>query len=93
MRIVFLPASRADLRWFHRYYTDIFPDGHKRATDQFDLTLETLRTNPNIGKSSEIHQGVRELPIARTPFMVIYRTTTNRLEILRILDTRSDWKR
>jgi len=92
MRIVFLPSSARDLQWFRLYYMAVFPDGAKRARKQFRAILEILKANPFIGHISDMDENARELPIPRTPFVLIYRPRQDRLEILRIVDARSGWK-
>ncbi len=92
MRILFLPSTRRDLRWFRHYYTNVFPDGGGRANRQFLAILETLRTHPFIGRVSDTDESVRELHVRRTPFVVLYRVGKDRIEILRIVDARSGWK-
>ncbi len=89
-KIVFLPSTRSDLRWFHDYYASIFPEGHTRAVAHYRTILSALRENPQLGRPVPERNGVRKLPIPRTPFMLIYRVTPTRIEILRLLDARSN---
>lgn len=91
MRIVFLDSSRADLRWFKRYYVTVFPEGRKKADTQYLTTLNILRQNPLIGHPSEKIKTAREYDIVRTPFTFIYRVRGDDIEILRVIDNRSDW--
>lgn len=95
MRIVFLPAAVADLRWLHDYYVRVFPDGHDRAVRQLKSTLQTLRANPHAGRTSEVESGVRELVVPRTPFVILYRVQREkgRIEVLRVIDARSNWRK
>ena len=52
--------------------------------------LQTLRSNPHIGRPSASRAGLRELLIPRTPFVLLYRVTPRRIEILRVLDGRAE---
>lgn len=89
MKLVYLPSTVADLGWFRVYYTEIFPDGLKRAQKQFRIVEQLLRENPRIGRNTEF-PNVRELNIAKTPFSIIYRLTPKRIEILHIWDSRAN---
>ncbi|MFI0848788.1 type II toxin-antitoxin system RelE/ParE family toxin [Mesorhizobium sp. IMUNJ 23232] len=91
MRILFLAQAKRDLRWFKRYYTDTFPEGSRKADAQFVRAQRLLLTNPHIGHPSEKVDGARELHLQRTPFTFIYRPFSDRIEILRVIDERSDW--
>ncbi len=92
MQLVFLASARRDLRWMHRYYTTVFPDGRARAQRQYRALLSALKTHPRLGHPSEAHPDVRELAIPRTPFLLLYRIRPGRIEVLRLVDTRSGWR-
>lgn len=91
MRLLFLAQAKHDLRWFKRYYIDAFPEGRKKTDEQFLRAQQLLSANPHIGHLSEKVEGARELHIRRTPFTFIYRPFKDRIEILRVVDERSDW--
>lgn len=88
MRIVFLPSTRRDLLWFRYYYRSVFPEGDLKARDQFKATQRLLAANPYIGHVAEGFKDVREWPVKRTPFLLVYRVTDRQIEVLRIFDTR-----
>ncbi len=90
MKLVFLPSTRPDLSWMRTYYTSIFPDGSRRAIENYRLACRVIRDNPLVGQAMEDMPGVRELVIQRTPFSIIYRVVDDRIEILRIWDQRGD---
>jgi plasmid stabilization system protein ParE len=89
MRIVYLESAEADLRWFKRYYTQVFPEGRKRAEAQFLHTQQLLRENPMMGHAVEEVPGVREHHVTRTPFAFVYRLRGDRIEVLRVRDKRA----
>ena len=91
MQIVFLARAKRDLRWFKLYYTKTFPEGRAKANSQFLTTQQLLGANPHIGHPSERVIGVREYHIPRIPFSFLYRVKKDRIEILRVLDTRADF--
>ena len=93
MKLVFLPSTRSDLVWMRTYYTHIFPDGARRAAEQYARAAGILRDNPMVGHSMEDVTNVREFSIPRTPFSFIYRISDDRIEVLRIWDQRGDRSR
>lgn len=93
MKLLFLPSTRSDLLWMRTYYTDIFPDGARRAADQYGRACSILRDNPQVGRPVEEMEGVREFLIPRTPFSFIYRVVDDRIEVLRVWDQRGDRSR
>ena len=91
MKIIFLKKARADLVWFQRYYSHVFPEGKKRAQQNYQAFLQLLKSNPLIGKPALDVEGAHELKISNTPFGVIYRVTPTHIEILRVYDGRSEF--
>ena len=75
------------------YYAHIFPDGAKRAAEQYRRACSVIIDNPLVGRPVEEMQGVREFSIPRTPFSFIYRVIDDRIEILRVWDQRGDRSR
>ena len=93
MKLVFLPSTRSDLLWMRTYYSRIFPEGARRAADQYRRVSSMLRDNPLVGRPVEDLEGVREFSIPRTPFSFIYRVVDDRIEVLRVWDQRGDRSR
>ena len=91
MQIIFLAQTKADLRWFKRYYTQTFPAGRENANRQYRAFLKLLSERPTIGHPTEDGEGVREYSIPRTPFSALYRVFEDRIEIMRIYDQRSEF--
>ena len=88
MRIVFLRSARSDLDWFRDYYSRIFREGGKNAATRYKATKKALAAYPAIGQESD-EPGLRELPIPKTPFSIIYRITDSEIQVLRLWDQRS----
>ena len=88
MRLVYLPSCRGGLRWWRHYYERIFPEGAANARDRMLATEHLLLDNPYIGRPTHRPE-VRRLAIPRTPFFLVYRVTAERIEIIRVLDSRS----
>lgn len=89
MKLVFLPSTKDDLRWFKRYYTKVFPEGKANADRQFLAIKKALLENPRIGQVSETHPSLREFPIKNIPFTVVYDLTETEIRVLRLKDQRS----
>jgi plasmid stabilization system protein ParE len=53
-------------------------------------SLTALADNPRIGHPYSDSQGLREYPIRRTPFSLLYRIAEDRIEILRLWDKRAN---
>ena len=46
MKLVFLPSTLSDLAWMRSYYTQVFPDGARRAAEQYRRASRIVRDNP-----------------------------------------------
>lgn len=90
MKIRFLATAKQDLRWFKYYYMNRFPEGRRNADAQFLKTKELLTANPEIGHPIENMKSVRTYPVPRTPFSFVYRVTDDAVEVVRVLDGRSE---
>ena len=88
MRLVYLPSALRDLLWLRHYYERVFPEGAAGARTRIRAMERLLLDNPHAGRPTH-REGVRRLPIARTPFFVVYRPTPERIEILRVFDGRA----
>lgn len=88
MKIVFLPSTVRDIQWFRHYYQTVFPEGSAKARAQLRAIQTVLAANPYAGHPGDTGLEVRELSIPRTPFTLIYRVTADRIEVLRLWDTR-----
>ena len=88
MRIVYLRSAAGDLRWLRSYYERVFPEGAEKAREAVRRMEDLVAGNPFVGTVTHRAE-VRRLRIARTPFFVLYRPTSERIEILRVIDSRS----
>lgn len=88
MALVYLPGAAQDLHWLRIYYARVFPEGADAARAAVRRMEALVQDNPHIGRPTH-RADVRRLRIARTPFSVLYRPRLDRIEILRVIDTRS----
>jgi plasmid stabilization system protein ParE len=89
VKVKFLPSTIPDLKWFKSYYAFKFPEGARKASLSFLKAQKLLEKHPMIGRTSK-SEGNREYFIPRTPFKFVYRVSKDKVEILRVLDTRAD---
>jgi plasmid stabilization system protein ParE len=83
-----MPEALADLVWFRHYYRRTFPQGAAGARTRFRAAESLLERNPYLGRPTH-NAHARRLPIARTPFFLLYRLREDRIEVLRVIDSRS----
>jgi toxin ParE1/3/4 len=76
----------AQLRFVAREH----PSAAARLSMEIRLQVRQLREHPQMGRAGRV-SGTRELVISRTPFIVIYRVTAWRIEILRVLHGAQQW--
>ena len=50
-----------------------------------------ISENPMVGHISESVEDAREFHISHTPFSFLYRVTKEHIEIMRVIDGRSNW--
>ncbi len=87
--VVIVQRAIVDLRWFRVYYDDIFPEGLSRANAQIDKILRLLASYPKMGRPAG-KSPRRQFSIPNIPFTIVYRDKGDVIEILRILDQRSE---
>jgi plasmid stabilization system protein ParE len=89
LQISYTRDARLDYMYFRHYYEKYFPEGLDNASKQFTQTLKVLASFPLIGRP--IGKPPRRcLKIQKTNFTIVYRPSAIRLEVLRILDQRSE---
>jgi toxin ParE1/3/4 len=90
LRVVWLPRAIAD---FDSQLDYIAKDNPRIATDIGDRIVQHvshLSEYPEMGRDGR-RQKTRELVVPRTPFVIVYRVGSDRLEILRVLHGAQRW--
>lgn len=87
MKITYLPKALDDLRWFRKYYRQVFPAGNKNGAARYLACIRALQENPSLGKPASGKS--RLLAVPRTPFSVIYFVRDGDICITRVFDNRS----
>lgn len=90
MEIVWLPAGGRTRDAQIDYIAQENPLAAARIDEDIERQVDLLATHPLIGRPGR-RRGTRELVISRTPFIVIYRVTARRVEILRVLHGARQW--
>lgn len=89
MKVVYAERALRDMGWFRDYYAAVFPAGKGNARASLLRTEALIAENPHVGQTTAPGAGTREFPILRTPFVLLYRLKEDRIEILRVWDTRA----
>jgi plasmid stabilization system protein ParE len=87
--VVYAPKALEDMGWFRQYYSSAFPEGKGNARDSLLRSEALVAGNPFIGHPTSAGSEMREFPVLRTPFVLLYRVKAERIEILRVLDMRA----
>ncbi len=90
MKIKFLKSAALDITWMRRYYKSVFPEGSQTARKNYHAARLAIMANPHIGHSVEYIIDARAYSISRTPFSFIYRVKDDVIEVVRVLDSRSE---
>jgi len=89
-RIVWSAPAINDLEAIQQY---IYPRNPQAAQNMVGRIFEAvliLETMPHTGRPGRI-SGTRELVIPNTPYIIPYRVSRKRLEIIRVYDARRKW--
>ena len=58
--------------------------------EEIERQVNMLLQQPKMGRIGRL-KGTRELVISRTPFIVVYRLQTHRIEVIRLLHSSQQW--
>ncbi|HET7332840.1 type II toxin-antitoxin system RelE/ParE family toxin [Dyella sp.] len=92
MILVWLPRALQDRDAQIEYLAERNPHAAIEQGDLLDETIAGLSNHPRMGRQGRV-RGTRELVIAGTPFIVVYRerSLAKRMEILRVLHGAQQW--
>jgi toxin ParE1/3/4 len=90
LKILWLEKAVIDLEEAYEYILYENPPAAESEINKVLKAVELLSMNPALGKAGRVAK-TRELVIADTPYIVIYRAKGNRMEILRILHGARRW--
>lgn len=84
------PAARRDFASIVDYIADDDPAAAVEQGDEIQHQVAGLERHHSLGRPGRVN-GTRELIIARTPYIAVYRVLHRRVEILRILHGAQQW--
>jgi plasmid stabilization system protein ParE len=87
-----LRRALLDLEDAYSYVAADKPDAARRLVEQIEEGVRLLSFNPNLGRAGRV-PGTRELVIAATPFLVVYRLEADRAVVLTVLHGARRWPR
>lgn len=58
--------------------------------EEIERQVNMLQQQPKMGRPGRL-KGTRELVISHTPFIVVYRLQTHRIEVIRLLHSSQQW--
>jgi toxin ParE1/3/4 len=96
VQIVWLPLALQDLVSIRLWYGEAAGEPTANAVIQNIVrSAGGLRDNPARGRPSQSTDGIHELVVPRSPYVLPYRVVADRIEILRVFDGRraplEDW--
>ena len=89
MRLRWTPSAANDLEAIHNYLSVTRPSLAQSTVTLLYRTVRSIPAFPHRGRVGE-RPGTRELVVAKLPFIIVYRTTEQTVEVLRILHGAQD---
>lgn len=92
MNLVWLPTALDEREAQLDHVAADNPAAADTLADEIAHHVAMLADHPEMGRAGRV-KGTRELPLARTPFIAVYRVRPHleRVEILRLLHGRQQW--
>ncbi len=90
MQLVWLPGAIGSRDAQLEYIAQDNPRAAIEQGDRIAHQVGLLTEHPEMGRVGR-RQDTRELVISRTPFIVVYRLKTGRIEVLRVLHAAQKW--
>ncbi len=91
MKLRWTRPALADLIEAQAFIAQDDPQAAQQVAQRVWEAASNLRDNPDIGRPGHV-TGTREWVVARTPYLIVYRTKGDTVEILRVWHTRRDWR-
>ena len=89
-QLIWSYPARRDLYRIAAEIREIDPELPLEILMRIEQTPLALLDYPDIGSSTP-RRGIRKWHVRKTPFLLFYASTANRLEIRRVVHERSDW--
>lgn len=92
MRVVWLSEADRDLDDQIAYIAERDPSAAIAIFDTVVSAVERLSEFPGMGRAGRL-SGTREFVIPVTPFVIVYRVRSDRVEVLRVVHGARQWPR
>jgi plasmid stabilization system protein ParE len=89
MRLRWTPSAADDLASIHTYLSEHLPDLAQSTVRLIYSAVRSLRLFPGRGRFGE-EPGTLEFVLPRLPYIIVYRTTTQVVEVIRIFHGAQD---
>jgi len=90
MKIRWMPLAEEDLEAAYEYVRQDKPQAASRLVGRIFEAVEMLARYPSAGHPGRV-PATRELSIARTPYIVVYRYTRDEIQILTVIHGARRW--
>jgi toxin ParE1/3/4 len=90
VKIRWLNEGTRSLRVIHAHIALDNPAAARRVVQRIRTSVEKLETFPEAGRVGQV-PGTMELVITQLPYIVVYRLSTETVDILRVFHTATDW--
>lgn len=90
MQVVWSPRAVQHLSRLRRYIEKENPKAASKVARRILDVVSLLQTMPHAGRPGRV-PGTRELVIADTPFLVVYRVQARTLQIVAVLHAAQKW--
>lgn len=90
MKLVWTKQALADLNHVYDYVSEHSSEFAEDIIDRIEKSLESLKSFPEMGRKGRVKE-IRELVVAKTPFILPYRVRKNRIEVLGVIHGNRRW--
>ncbi len=90
LRLEWTTPAADELEAAQTYYHDLNPIAARTLARRIVEAARRLRERPQIGRPG-LRAGTREWVVLRTPYVLAYRVTAERVEILHVWHAAQDW--
>lgn len=90
LRLEWTTPAADELEAAQSHYHDLNPTAARMLARRIVEAARLLQQNPQMGRAG-LREGTREWVVARTPYLLVYRTTPQSLEILHVWHGAQDW--
>lgn len=90
MRLRWTRLALEDLNYAFEYVAAENPSAACAIIGRIEAAVNALRAYPDLGRPGRI-EGTRELVIAGTPFLILYRIAKGRIEVLAVIHGARRW--